>query len=98
MPADRQSRGELTTSTVRQMTATHASQVGEEDIASCRLLSRSFHYNVMCCHIKILELVNLRRHKYSTEARLIAVITITLKVGGDKCQQRRRKTGLGFEK
>ena len=52
-----------------------------------RLLSRSHHHNVMSCHIKILQLVNLERHQYCTAARLIAAITITLKVRGDKCQR-----------
>lgn len=83
MPADRQSDN----MTVRQMTGTRASQVEGDDIAAGRLLSRSHHHNVMSCHIKILELVNLERHQYPTPARIIAAITITLKVQGDKCQQ-----------
>lgn len=63
--------------TVRQMTQAHASQVEKDDIALGRLLS---HYNVMSCHIKILKLVNLERCEYSPTARIIALITITLKV------------------
>lgn len=62
-------------------------QVERDDIAAGRLLSRSHHHNVMSCHIKILQLVNLERHQYCAAARLIAAITITLKVRGDKCQQ-----------
>lgn len=54
---------------------------------SLHLFSHSFRYNVMCCHNKILKLVNLRCRQCSTEARLIAAITITLKVWGGKCQQ-----------
>lgn len=66
--------------TVRQMTQAHASQVEKDDIVSGRLLSRSHCYNVMSCHIKILKLVNLERCEYSPTARIIALITITLKV------------------
>lgn len=40
------------------------------------------------CHIKILEPANLeRREDAAAAARLIAVITVTLKPGGHKCQQ-----------
>lgn len=73
--------------TVRLMTGTHASRVEKDDIAAGRLLSRSHLHNVVSCHIKILELVNLERHQPSTAARIIAAITITLKVLSYKCQQ-----------
>lgn len=73
--------------TVRLMTEMCAFQVEKDDIAAGPLFSRSHHHNVMSCHIKILELVNLERHQYSPVPRIIAAITITLKVGGDKCQQ-----------
>lgn len=80
MPADRQAvQDRADNMTVRQMTGTRAFQVEEDDIAASCLLSRSHHHNVMSCHIKILELVNLERHQYSL-VRIIAAITITLKV------------------
>lgn len=69
------------------MTGTHAFQEEKDAIAAGLPLSRSRHHNVMSCHIKILQLVNLERHQYCVEARIIAAITITLKVRGDKCQQ-----------